>query len=514
MNPDGIQYLDFATHILGGIDWTVVNGYWSPLYPVILAVAVRLFHPTPANEVVLVHWVNFGIYLVAWAAFVGFWRKLAERHAGNLDELSFRLFGLAIFLTSALMCCGLELVTPDLLLLGLVFIAAQFVVSVSRCSVKLRTFAMLGAVLAIGYFAKAIMLPLGFVVLAAAAMATKNVAIGARGFLLGSLVLVAVSCVWIVPLSIERQEPDYGDVGGLAYAIYVNQVESLHPSVAQLPPGTHLQHPSRRLATSPAAYEFAEPFHTTYGYRYDAGYWLSGLKPKFNLRQQLSNLWLNLRESKHYVRPFYLWVIPLGAATLVFCFRTQAWNAVEWVTGTVLVVIATTALATYLLVLVQPRYIGVSVALCETAMVVVACQLAGILPQRVVSCLCLILILSAVGRFNCAIDYQRLQTNVYWETAVAAQKHGIKPGEPIANIGDSADCYWVRLAGARIIAEVPIGATRPDLEFWKASADVQQETIRKLKAAGAQHVIASEVPASAGPEWQRLKDGYAVYEGK
>jgi hypothetical protein len=187
---------------------------------------------------------------------------------------------------------------------------------------------------------------------------------------------------------------------------------------------------------------------------------------------------------------------------------------VEWATGTVLVVIATTALVTYLLVLVQPRYISVSVALCETAMVVVACQLAGKLPQRVVSGLCLILILNAVGRFNCAIDHRRLQTNIYWQTAVVAQKHGIKPGEPIANIGYSAGCYWVRLAGARIIAEVPIGATRPDLEFWRASADVQQETIRKLKAVGAQHVIASEVPGSAGPEWQRLGDGYAVYEGK
>ena len=40
-----------------------VNGYWSPLYPLLAGAATRIFHPSPPYEAAVLHLVNFGIYL-------------------------------------------------------------------------------------------------------------------------------------------------------------------------------------------------------------------------------------------------------------------------------------------------------------------------------------------------------------------------------------------------------------------------------------------------------------------
>src|SRR4026209_1598143 len=69
MNPDGISYLDLSDQWLEHPFRGVVNGYWSPAYPLVLALFRFVLRPSPGHEFQVVHLANFAIYLVALLTF-------------------------------------------------------------------------------------------------------------------------------------------------------------------------------------------------------------------------------------------------------------------------------------------------------------------------------------------------------------------------------------------------------------------------------------------------------------
>ncbi len=74
MSADGCRYLDMGDAIMRG-DWgMVINGYWSPLYPLLLGVAMVVVKPSPEWEFPIAHLVNFIIYLLALGCFDFFLR--------------------------------------------------------------------------------------------------------------------------------------------------------------------------------------------------------------------------------------------------------------------------------------------------------------------------------------------------------------------------------------------------------------------------------------------------------
>src|SRR5215467_3693853 len=67
MNPDGISYADLADAYARG-DWhNSANACWSPLYPFLLSILFRLFHPSPYFESTAIHLLNFLLYLACFA---------------------------------------------------------------------------------------------------------------------------------------------------------------------------------------------------------------------------------------------------------------------------------------------------------------------------------------------------------------------------------------------------------------------------------------------------------------
>src|SRR5947208_12075235 len=68
VSADGISYLDLSDAVVG-LGWhRLINGTWSPLYPVLLGVG-RILRPDRYSEVVTGHLVNFIIFLGAFSAF-------------------------------------------------------------------------------------------------------------------------------------------------------------------------------------------------------------------------------------------------------------------------------------------------------------------------------------------------------------------------------------------------------------------------------------------------------------
>src|SRR6266851_7685012 len=69
IQDDGVSYLDMGDAIVRG-DWKMaVNGHWSPLYPWLQGLALRLFKPSSYSQFTVVHFVNFLIYLFALGCF-------------------------------------------------------------------------------------------------------------------------------------------------------------------------------------------------------------------------------------------------------------------------------------------------------------------------------------------------------------------------------------------------------------------------------------------------------------
>src|SRR5262249_19070772 len=79
-SDDAISYLAVADAYLRH-DWrSVVNGYWSPLCPLLLALAKWVARVGPAGELVLFRIVNFGIYLASIGSFDFFLRRVMAAH--------------------------------------------------------------------------------------------------------------------------------------------------------------------------------------------------------------------------------------------------------------------------------------------------------------------------------------------------------------------------------------------------------------------------------------------------
>ena len=89
-----------------------------------------------------------------------------------------------------------------------------------------------------------------------------------------------------------------------------------------------------------------------------------------------------------------------------------------------------------------------------------------------------------------------------WEVARGLRGLGIQTGSQVGVIGGTPGSYWARLAGVRIIAEVPFSERG---RFWAASPERQREALSKFSGAGAALVVAfdpSGRPAAHG--WRQI----------
>src|SRR5918995_641945 len=84
---------------------------------------------------------------------------------------TWRAIGYALFVWSSVVLIRFRSVTPDMLVAGIVYLAAALLVRIgSAATPRPATHALFGGVLGLGYLTKAVMFPVGFVFLGAAAV--------------------------------------------------------------------------------------------------------------------------------------------------------------------------------------------------------------------------------------------------------------------------------------------------------------------------------------------------------
>jgi len=515
VNPDSISYIEMAEAAAQGGWHALVNAYWSPLYPLLLSVGMRLFHPAIYWEFTFVHMVNFLLYLGDLFCFEIFLKELlaARRTEGGLEkgrpvpERIVWIWGYLLFLWSSQFWLGLAMVNPDIIVAGLIYVATALLLRIYQGKGTWLLFSALGLVLGLAYLAKAVMFPLSFLFLASALLLFAS----KRGSYLGGLprsafalaVFLSVASPLVIALSKDKHRATFGDAGRLNYARYVGGAPILHWQGE--PPGTGSPaHPTRKVLANPPIYEFAQPIAGSYPPWYDPSYWYEGIRPHFSWNRQL---WVLFRSANLYLKLFSrsgaLYVVLL--ALIVQVGKAGGW---DWGGGRMSLVWlpSLAALTTYALVLVEQRYVS-PFAVMLLVWVLTSARFSASKAETVRkrTAPAVILALALAMAWPVARDLRDTLANrpdEPWQVAVGLHKMEISPGARVGAIGTGPSAYWAHLARVQIIAEV---SELDQLSFLVAGPARKEEALRKFSELGAKAVV---MKSSSAPQaidgWQEV----------
>jgi hypothetical protein len=512
LTPDAVSYLDLGDAILSGGPAAAVNSYWSPLYPTVVAVVRTAFGFDPALEIPLAHLANLLVFLASMIAFETLLRELlvrvgwtgVEDGAPRTAALCLVGMGYPLFLVSVLGLIGLGHVTPDVAVAGFVLAATALTLAVSRRG-TVRFGLGLGVVLGLGYLTKTVMMTVGIGILLCGWIVARDRRSRAA-MAAATLVAVCINGVFVAALSSHAGHVTTGESGKLNYAFHVNAIEPFSHAPVDLGPYGTLENPLRMVSLDPPVYEFADPVGGTYPPWFDPGYWYRGVEPRFEVDQQLVTIKRNLGRWRDTVLPQLRWgllALAVVAAAAVASMRDLSTARVLGAVWLFFVPLSVGVgpLVMYLIVHVQPRYLGGFVLLVLLGLLCVVLHLS----RRPIWLAVVAVVAGAFVTAGVAFDVvtepaiDRVQRNL--RVASALHEAGLESGSEIGFIGNAYTAYWARLGRLRIIADIPrkhVG------ENWSVDDERNTIALDAFRRAGAQAVVTIS-DQRLPPPWQRLK---------
>jgi hypothetical protein len=511
MNADGVAYLDASDVYLAG-GWPASGtGYWSPLYPMLLAAARRIAGTAPGRELAINQAVNFLIFLLAFAALEFLVRSVRAATAlrtadgGTPNDLTWRVLVYTLFAIVTIGWIRLWILTPDLCVTAIVLAAAGACVNIANGRGGWLSVVALGALLGLGYLAKAALFPVAIVMLATLALALRG-QLPMRRVTMATAVFLAISLPQVIYASRLKGSPTFSDVGRLTYLWFIagvpGAVSSAFPLPARLPSpsatGQTLAALDRTRDQHPAVYDIDAPIPGTLPIWYDAGYWFRGVTAPF---LPVSIVRAVVRHARVYLELFGFFLVGAIAAALTGSLARRELRTMR--PAVVLVVPALAALAMYGLLLVQARYVAPFALLL----------FAGLVPPWATDELTrrvrIGLATGAVAAIPLVVHDARVDA-AYWggtsrsraNVVAALAQRGIGPGSRVGFIGEAYDAYWARQGRLRFVSLVPLAEAE---RFWDLDASGRAAVLAHMRDRGATAIIA-ESPA-LGVDitgWERL----------
>ncbi len=521
INADGISYLDMSDGIVTG-DWSrLINGTWSPLYPVLLGVAARELKPSAYWEFAVVHVVNVFCFIFAFACFEFLLRSIVRRRdsAGPdgyapMPIWACVILGYTLFLWASLKLLTVTRTMPDILMSAFLYLGMGLLVLIKHGQSSFRTHAALGLALGFGYLAKTAMFPLGVLMLAMALFFGGGLRKTVARVLVAFSILVVVAGPYIVALSRVERRPTLGES---ATVTHLQDLDKAGPSVYWQDLGSaggKFVHPPRKIFDNPPAYEFARPLAVTQPLWYDPSYWVEGARPRFHLRSQYAAL---RRNFDVYAQVFSRLGGPVVGLLILFFLVGAKYTLKAFAKFWPLWALAVTALGMYMAIHVEERYIGAFIVLLWLGMFCglnIPTKGTGRLLAGMVAGIALTLAVSVAPvayESNPDVSPEQWPSGGNWsfEVASALQRLGIRSHDHVARISPFGADGWARLARVTIVAEVQMTAAD---DFWCATPEAQEALLHAFAAAGAKAVVAPIRRAPLPIGWTKLGDtGFAAY---
>ncbi len=502
--PDGTSYLDMAA---GAIHESPVllfkNAYWSPAYPAILALMMAVARPGLAGELHAVYILNWLIFLVATACFsillltflkwlrCNSWQELSR---GGALYKAVLCFAFAFFLLSN-MNRTLWYITPDMLVQALVYLSAACALRLYLPDSSWKYSSALGLTLGLGYLAKAAMFPAALLLIAVLFLKPPKDGLGRRHTAIVLACFAMVAAPLVLSLSYEKHRFTFGDSGKLNYAWFVAGIPDYSGWNGQPPEtGTPL-HAPHRISESPVILEFRNPVRGTLPIWYDASYWWDGLRVPLSPQRQLAGLFRPFTQV-HSIQTVFL---SFAAALVPLCLLSarvrkvirgggiQTWIFILWPAATCLM---------YSMVLFNFRYVAAYLVLiCLGAVALILQPLPSSVRTKtlfaaalLLAVVCGVRLLGSFGASSRQIGRDNATSSM--AAAEGLVRLGIQPGDEIAVLGHSLDCYYARLAGVRIVAQI---WEIPEEIAGLNAAQVSQ-VLSQLKQAGVKALVSRSHP--------------------
>lgn len=500
LNSDGISYIDVGEFWLKWDVANAVNGYWNPIYPILLALAWKLAGGF-VGEAFAVHFVNVGalaLNLFLFGKLLRHVRAMRSADDDGLNPKSERLFHAVVylvFLWSHLGINGPFSITPDLLVTSSVLASALYLVRLLRDKKAIGSSVGLGVALGLGYLVKAIMFVAAPFFLLAAVFCASRLTKGVRNALIAGVTFAAVSAPYLVALSRQQGHLTYSESGKLAYFWMVNTSNPwFHWRGVEPGSGTPI-HPTRQLSKELSIYEFGDR-PGTYPVWFDPTYWHQGLKIKVDLRNQLKAINRNLQM---YYTVFLqeagsivlLALFGIGASALLLSKERP--GSKFWP----LLIPAVAGPLIYLPVYALPRHLAPFAFLLYFAAAVITWPAARRqLSERaivvLVACGMLPILLTAAGETVKENVFKRRENTVHQRAAAALRELGLQPGDRIAVLGRACDANFARLARFKIVAEGYREAG--EIPAWARLPEAEIQAVQLLRNVGAKAIIRDTPP--------------------
>ena len=512
VSADSISYLDMGDAVMPGGNWhRLINGVWSPLYPFLLGLFRRLLHISPKEEIAAGHLLNIVFFVFAFVCFEQLVNAVArivdvaspEEQARPLPAWMYVSIAYALFLWGAISQVTVGRLRPDMLMSGFLYLAVAMLCRIGRAPARWGRYLALGAILGVGYLAKAPMLPIGILILMASLLTVENWRPALKMVLASGALMLLIGSLYFVPLSLEFGHLSLGESSTFNYAVHVNQVSpSWYLQNLGSARGAFLRSPEKILF-NPPAYWFAIPLSITHPLRFDPSYWIVGVRPHFGFTSQ----WRAVMRSSRILRRPLRELSVAGIATLVLAFLAGGIKRIAisvtklWPVS----LIGLAGCAMYVLISVEPRYVGAFIVLLWFGLV------AGLPLPRWHGRKIALLITVAIVLTSLRVTWRQAFTgtvgsryNEDFEAAQQLERLGLRPGDRVARISSTVNDMGVeRILRVQIAGEVDNSSSNA---FWALPLASQQELLRIFRRRGAEAVIATDphLRADRGMEWQRL----------
>ena len=521
LSADSVSYLDMSDAVLPGFTWhRLINGVWSPLYPLLLGVFRRMFQISPGNEIAAGHLLNIGFFIFSFVCFefflVAAMRELESsapspaegRLSRSLPWWAYLSVGYALFLWGAIGGISLTRMRPDMLMSGFLYLAVGVLLRMRRAPANWTRYIALGAILGFGYLAKAPMLPIGILILTMTLLAVADWRPALKMTAATLALMVLIGSFYFVPLSRQRGFFTLGQSGAFNYVVHVDRASP--PWYLQSPGdarGAFLR-PPEKIFSAPAAYAFAVPIAVTHPLRFDPSYWLAGVRPRFVWQRQIRAVANNVV----FLIRHFPWLFAMAAAIFVLAWFSLANSRLGWKQMVLAVMkcwpvwcVGLAGCAMYALVSIEPRYVAAFIVLLGFAM------LSALPPLQINSRVVALAVIATVAilmfpvvRSTWGEFAKSGKFNADAQAANALAGLGIKPGDAVGRISPLVSDFGPeRILRVQIAAEVDYAYAS---KFWSSSSTVQAELLHAFASKGAKAVIATSpaLTAENQSEWTRL----------
>jgi hypothetical protein len=502
---DGISYLEIAYGVLAGNWHALLNTYWSPGYPLVLAAFLKILHPRPQYELPLMRLVGWltlvaclGAFEYVVCAFLRFRQSLESSSSVQEEPLlsarEFRVLAYALFFWCTTVLVPSSNEHPDILVFLIYLLASALAMDLLTARRGYARYILFGALLGAGFIVKAIFFPVSFLFFVA--MLPYKGQRNAK--LLAAFITFAIVCApLIAALSLKTHRFNVGDTGGVNRA----QINNFY-SFENFSPGTP-------VAASPHIQIFTgAEWHGSYPPWTEPSIRFTGHVPHIPLRMQLNRTHIVLRAY------FDLFVATIGGFScgllvLIFLQRDFTGFVGRFVRQTTLWLPALAGFAAYATIRVEGRFlpgftIGLFAAICgalSTAKIPEGAKFA----RYVVLAAAIFLVAQSLAE----VGHTSSNNVGYpdWEAAAALQQFGVAAGDKVGFMGNGLeDHFWAHLARVNIAGEIP----KEDVAlYWAATPEERKAALDQIAAAGSKVLVTRNVPATAMPDgWKQLGDSH------